>query len=140
MAEIRTVTTLQSKQREIENTILGYERRLAQARADLASVNACIALFEATGERDELAPYTDVYRLFARGEQIKLCKAALAEGPKDTRELALLVVKAKGLDAGDSELVKSITLRLIHALRGQQKRGLVKRAGKRRGRLIWRLP
>jgi len=140
MAEIRTVTTLRHKQREIENAIAGYEKRLQQARADLAAINAAIAIFEATGERDGLTPYTDVYRLFARGEQWRICKQALADGPKDTRELALAVMAAKGLDLRDMEIAKSITARLIHALRMQAKRGNVETVGKRRTRLTWRLP
>ncbi len=46
MAEIRTVTTLKSKRAEILASITLYERRIAQARADLAHVAACIAIFE----------------------------------------------------------------------------------------------
>ena len=57
MAEIRTVTTLRSKPRDIENAIAGYEKRLQQSRADLAAINAVIAIFEATGERDGLTPH-----------------------------------------------------------------------------------
>lgn len=52
MAEIRTVTTLRSKQAEIQRAIVGYEQRLAQARADLSHVIAAIAIFEASGDRE----------------------------------------------------------------------------------------
>jgi hypothetical protein len=38
MAEIRTVTTLRRKRNEIELAIENYEKRLAQARADLAHI------------------------------------------------------------------------------------------------------
>lgn len=139
MAEIRTVTTLKSKKRDIENAIAGYEKRLQQSRADLAAINAAIAIFEATGEREGLQPYTDVYRLFARGEQWRICKEVLAEGPKDTRELALAIMKAKGLDLNDLEIAKSLTGRLIHALRMQHKRGNLEMVGKRKARMTWRL-
>ena len=50
MAEIRTVTTLRSKRAEIISSIAHYEKRIAQARADLSHVNACIALFEVSGD------------------------------------------------------------------------------------------
>jgi hypothetical protein len=53
-AEIRTVTTLRSKRAEILASISLYEMRLAQARADLAHVTACIAIFEASGDGEEL--------------------------------------------------------------------------------------
>ena len=39
--------------------------------------------------------YVDVYRLFKRGEQMAVCKEALAGGPKSTRELALAVMETK---------------------------------------------
>ncbi|HEX3944745.1 MAG TPA: hypothetical protein VHW69_11725 [Rhizomicrobium sp.] len=42
--EIRTVTTLTTKREEIELTIAAYERALAQAHADLASIKAAIVV------------------------------------------------------------------------------------------------
>jgi hypothetical protein len=83
--EIRTVTTLRSKRAEISASIALYERRLAQARADLAHVTACIAIFEASGEGEDLLSYVDTHRMFARGEMIRLCKESLANGPKTTK-------------------------------------------------------
>src|ERR1700710_1592837 len=100
MAEIRTVTTLRSKRAEILASITLYEKRLAQARADLAHVTACISIFEASGDGEELSSYVDIHRVFARGEMMALCKEALASGPKTTKELALAVMAAKGLDVG----------------------------------------
>jgi len=47
MAEIRTDTTLRRKRDEITAVIKLYERQLAQARADLAHVNAAMRVFEA---------------------------------------------------------------------------------------------
>jgi hypothetical protein len=42
--------------------------------------------------------YVDLHRLFARGEMMRLCKESLASGPKTTKELALIVIAAKGLE------------------------------------------
>jgi hypothetical protein len=61
--------------------------------------------------------------MFARGEVIRLCKEALAGGPKTTKELALHVIAAKGLDAGDKVLAHAIAQRRIHALRQKWRRG-----------------
>ncbi len=140
MAEIRTVTTLKSKRSEIIASIANYERRLAQARADLSHVNATIAMFEAKGHHGEMQPYVDLHRLFKRGEQMTLCKAMLADGPKNTRELAQHVMASKGLDTGDKVLARSIALQLVHALRMQWKRGLIVSIEKERGARVWRLP
>ena len=139
MAEIRTVTTLRSKRAEILSSITLYEKRLAQARADLSHVTACIAIFEASGEGEELSSYVDTHRMFARGEMIRLCKEALAKGPKTTKELALHVMAAKGLDTGDKVLAHAMAQRMIHALRQQWRRGQLQDGGRVKGARVWAL-
>lgn len=64
MAEIRTVATLGSNRVEIRNTFAEYERRLAQPRADLASVTAWIRLFDLEDVTScRIPPYGGVHRL-----------------------------------------------------------------------------
>jgi hypothetical protein len=140
MAEIRTVTTLRYKRDEIEKSIANYEKRLAQARSDLSHINAAISIFEASGDPKGFPAYVDIHRLLKRGEPIALCKQALVEGPMSTRQLALYVMKAKGLDQGDKVLAKSIGFRLIHALIKQAQRGNVVALGKHKAARIWELP
>jgi hypothetical protein len=135
VAEIRTVTTLRSKRGEILASIAQYEKRIAQARADLSHV--CIALFEATGEPSGINPYVDTHRLFARGEMMRLYKDGLASGPKSTKELALYVMAAKGLDTGDKVLARAMATRMIHALRQQWRRGHLDGEGKVKGARVW---
>jgi hypothetical protein len=137
MAEIRTVTTLVAKRNEIEAVIAAYEKRLDQARADLSHVNACIAIFEAAGEPSDAAPYVDTHRMFARGEPMALCREALTSGPKTTKELALYVMGAKGLDTGDKVLAHALASRMIHALRQQLRRGMIQGEGKVKGARVW---
>jgi hypothetical protein len=140
MPEIRTVTTLKRKRSEISASIRLYEKQLAQARLDLAHITAAIRIFEASGRPADIARYVDTYRLFKRGEPWAICAAALASGPHDTRELALELMKAKGMDTADTVLAKGFTNRLIHSLRMQEQRGRVRRQGKRKGVTVWRLP
>ena len=140
MAEIRTVTTLRRKRDEISASIRLYEKQLAQARNDLAHITAVLRIFDASGSPKDMGRYVDHYRLFRRGEAWTICAAALAKGPHDTRQLALELMKAKGMDLGDSVLAKAIGHRLIHSLRMQEQRGRVRREGKRKGVSIWRLP
>jgi len=130
MAEIRTVTTLKSKRAEIISSIAQYEKRVARPRADLSHVNACIALLEASGEPGAVLPCFDTHRMFACGELMKLCKEALASGPKSTKEITLHVMAAKGLDIGDKALAPAMATRLIHALWRQWRRGLLSGDGK----------
>jgi hypothetical protein len=140
MAEIRTVTTLKRKRDEIAASIKLYERQLGQARQDLAHIAAAIRIFDASGKPSDIARYVDTYRLFKRGEPWAICQAALAKEPHDTRQLALAMMAAKGMDTADTVLAKGLTNRLIHSLRMQEQRGRVKRDGKRKGVTVWRLP
>ncbi len=140
MPEIRTVTTLRRKRDEISASIRLYEKQLAQARNDLAHITAVLRIFDASGSPKDMGKYVDHYRLFRRGEAWAICAAALAKGPQTTKELALALMRAKGLDLADAVLAKAIGHRLIHSLRMQEQRGRVKREGKRKGVSIWRLP
>lgn len=141
MAEIRTVTTLRSKREEIERSIVGYEHRLAQARADLAHITAAIAIFEATGSPADMQAYVDIHRIWKRGELIRLCKGFLeAEGPLTTSELAERAMKASGLEPADKVLAKTVILKIVQAMRQQELRERVKGVGKRRGVRVWALP
>lgn len=45
----------------------------------------------------------------------------------------------KGLDTGDKVLAKTLTLKIVHALRQQEKRGKVLGMGKRKGVRVWGL-
>jgi intracellular sulfur oxidation DsrE/DsrF family protein len=140
MAEIRTVTTLRHKRTEILGSIVNYEKRLAQAHADLAHIEAAITIFEASGDPKGFPAYVDIHHLFKRGEAMSICKAALAAGALDTRQLALAVIKAKGLDPGDKVLAKSLCWKLIHSLRLHAKQGKLVSKGRNKAAMIWELP
>ena|SRR5665213_1286296 len=74
MVEIRTVTTLRSKRDEIRRSIKLYEKRLNQARADLAHLWAAISIFESKSGDITLPAYADIQRLFRYGEAFKRLK------------------------------------------------------------------
>jgi hypothetical protein len=141
MAEIRTVTTLRRKREEIRRTIIAYEERLSQAKADLAHISAAITVFEGVGDKAEDRPYVDIHRVFAHRELMDLAKRALAEqGPLDTRQIARYIMAAKGMDPNDKVLAKAIACRMIHSLRQQCRRGKLADAGKRGAVRMWGFP
>lgn len=138
MSDPQILGTLSRKRHEIEQAIAAYEKKLEAARHDLAHVNATLRLFQIEGERLEFPVYMDTLRLFRRGEIVTICKEALAkEGPLDTRELGLHVIRAKGLDEGDEVLRRSVVYRITQALTLQWKRGRIESEGKRKGVRIW---
>jgi hypothetical protein len=112
MAESRTIETLEKKRDEILRAIAGYEEKIGQAQADLAHLNATISIFGTSYEGHATRPYVNLAGLFKRGEMVAIAKAALANGPQNTRELSAAVLKAKGLDPGDRVLAKAIGHRL----------------------------
>jgi hypothetical protein len=138
MAEPQVISTLRRKRDEIERAIGAYEKKIEAARRDLAAVNATLRIFELNGEPLEFPAHMEVHRLFKRGEMTAIAKSALVkEGPLDTRELALRVIQAKGLDDGDKVLRQTITFRLVQALRLQAKRKTISCSGKRGGVILW---
>jgi hypothetical protein len=139
MAKENILVTLTSKRDDIERTIATYHKRIEEARRDLSHVNATIRLFE-TGRTEEGARYVDTLRLFKRGEIWTLCNAALEkDGPLDSRELAVRLIQHRGLDVDDKVLRKSLTLRVVQALRLQQKRGKITSPGRRKNVMVWQI-
>jgi hypothetical protein len=141
MPEIRTVTTLRRKRDEIIAVIRLYERQLEQARADLAHVTAAMRIFEDPADLKSIPRYIDVHRLFKRTEKWEYCRDALETlGPMNTRDLAIFVMRRKGMDPGDKVLAQSIGFLLIQSLRMQAQRGRVVMTGKVKGVCVWALP
>jgi len=139
MADSRTAETLRNKRDEIARSIDDYEARLAQAKADLAHMDAAIAIF-ASDDGKTVRPYVDIHRLFKRGELAAISREALRDGPRNTRELAQAVMAAKGIGAGDKVLAKAVAYRLIHVLRIQARNGKIVGMGRDKAARIWRLP
>jgi hypothetical protein len=127
-----------AKADEISGIIANYIRLLRQAEHDLAHVNASLRLFAATGEAADLPPYVDLNRVLRRGETTKICMDALAaEGPLDTRQLAMRVIRAKGLSETDKVLTQTIALRVVQTLRQRARRNKVDCVTKTKGVCVW---
>ena len=139
MADPQVLNTLNAKRQDIEGYIADMERRIEEARSDLAHVLATIRLF-AGEDGERVTAYMNLTRLFPRNELPKLAREALEARPDgtDTRAIALHVIEAKGLDASDRHLRKAIAYKVVQVLRRQEKRGEVSRAGKQAGAVVWR--
>jgi hypothetical protein len=141
MATPLGVSMLTKKRDKIRDIIAMYEAKLNQAQADLAHVNAALRLFAATGEPEDFPPYVDLNRVFRRGETTQFClKTLREEGPLDTRQLTVRLMKAKGLDAGDKVLCQTIALRVVQTLRVRARRKLIDGSERRKGVCVWRMP
>ena len=93
MADSRTAETPRKKGGEIARTIDDYGARLAQAKADLAHMDAAIAIFATGDGQNPVRPCLDIHRLFKRGELAAISREALKESPRNTRELAQAAIR-----------------------------------------------
>ena len=140
MAETHCVHALYTRRDKIVAAILKYEAQLLRAQHDLAHVNAALYLFTAAGEPKDYPSYVDLRRVYRRGETTRICLEALkAEGPLDTRELTLRVLRAKGLDETDAVLRNGVSFRVIHALSRLSVKEQVVKECKRKRAFVWRL-
>jgi hypothetical protein len=106
MAELLVVQSLTEKRAEILGRIRIYEAQIAQAKHDLAHVNATIELFAAP-ERQR-ARYMVSHGFFKKGEIADICAGHLdVDGELTTRELAERVMAERGLDSSDTALRNS---------------------------------
>lgn len=138
MADPQILSTLRRKRDEIAGIIAAYEKKIEEANRDLTAVNATLRLFEMNGEPQQFPAYVDLGRLWKRGEIVAVCRQALSkEGPLDTRELALRVISAKGLDEADGVLRKTLAFRIVQALSIAAKRGKIGDGGRRGGIRVW---
>ncbi len=111
MAKPQIVTTLTTKQREIQSYIRDLEKRLEQAKHDLAHVNATIRLFEVGDGPPQFPVHVNFKGLYRKGELTRLCLEALESLPErsgTSREIAAYIIKAKGWDASDRPLAISV--------------------------------
>lgn len=136
MAELLVVQTLTEKRAEILGRIRAYEAQIAQAKHDLAHVNATIELFAAP-ERQR-ARYMVSHGFFKKGEIADICARHLdVDGALSTRDLAERVMAERGLDSSDAALRNSVVFKVVQALRHAKRRKLVRMAEKRKGMCIW---
>ena len=136
MVDLLVVQTLKQKRAEISGVIAAYLARIAQAKHDLAHINASIRLFE--GGEQERAQYIVSHGFFKKGEIADICVRHLkADGELDTRQLAERVMCERKLDVSDTPLRNSVVFKVVQALRHAERRKLVAMVDKRKGICMW---
>ena len=125
MSEALVIQSLKYKRSEIHGRIAAYEAQIAQARHDLAHVNATIRLF--TQPEHQRARYMVSHGFFKKGEIADVCVRHLGvDGEMTTRQLAERVMAERKLDASDRTLRNSVVFKVVQALRHAKRRKLVR--------------
>lgn len=136
MSEPLVIQMLKQKRVEISGVIAAYQGRIAQARHDLAHINASIRLFE--GGEQERAQYIVSHGFFKKGEIADICVRHLkADGELDTRQLAERVMCERKLEVSDTPLRNSVVFKVVQALRHAERRKIVTMVEKRKGICVW---
>ena len=136
MQEPLVIQTLKQKRAEISGAIAAYQARIAQARHDLAHINASIRLFE--GGETNRAQYIVSHGFFKKGEIADICVCHLkADGELNTRQLAERVMCERNLEVTDTALRNSVVFKVVQALRHAARRNAVTMVEKRKGICVW---
>ena len=136
MAEPLVIQSLKGKRVEINGRIAAYQAQIAQAKHDLAHINASIRLF--TDPEHQRARYMVSHGFFKKGEIADICVRHLrVDGELTTRELAEQVMVERKLDASDETLRNSVVFKVVQALRHAARRKLVRMVEKRKGMCVW---
>lgn len=136
MTELLVIQSLKDKRAEIHGRIVAYQAQIAQAKHDLAHVNASIRLF--TDPEHQRARYMVSHGFFKKGEIADICLLHLqTDGEMTTRELAERVMIERKLDVTDTTLRNSVVFKVVQALRHAARRKLVRMLEKRKGMCHW---
>jgi hypothetical protein len=142
MGEPHVVSALVRKRAELAGEIEEAEKRIAQLRADLVHVDAVLRLFDPAA-KPEAIPAKRPWRRtgwFADGELPRRVLDTLRTAPEplSAGEIALRIMAAKGLDAGDARALEVIRDSVRRFLAGR-KDGLVRRTGGNGRDVRWRV-
>jgi hypothetical protein len=144
MTDPHVISALREKRALVAGVIEKLERKLEQHRADLTHIDSVLRLFQPDRDPAEIKAkrvYARRTRYFARNELSRLVMDALraADGALITTDaIAGRIIEAKGFDATDAVLRKSIGEQALAVLRSGRKRGIVEQIGLGRG-LRWKV-
>ena len=136
MAHLLTIKAPKQKRAEIHGRINAYQAQIAEAKHDLAHINASIRLF--TDKEGQRVRYLVSHGFFKKGEIADIAVRHLeVDGELTTREVAERVMAERKLDVSDRTLRNSVVFKVVQSLRHAARRKLVRMVEKRKGVCIW---
>jgi hypothetical protein len=133
MTDTHVISALRTKRAEVSGHIHDLDKRVARMRANLANIDAAIRLLSPGTDPDAIPPKRTYRRTkyFARNEIARLALDVMrsADTPLAAKEIALAMMRAKGLALGDDALCATVADMLLVTLRSLTKRGTVTKTG-----------
>jgi hypothetical protein len=127
MADPHVISALRSKRAELSGELIAAEKRIVQLRADIASLDGAIRVFDPTAAPDKIRPILRRKKptLIPRGQ----CSRAVLDTLRDAntaltvREIAAQLAARYQLDASDRDAMKALVAKVRNTLARQK--GLV---------------
>lgn len=136
-----TINGILTRRAVIFKEAIGLHKRLREIQKDVAAIDRILEVFDYDGDADGLMPRRLHETIFRRGELVRLVFKELrrAEKPLTTRQLACLIIVARGEDEKDKKYVTKITKRVYKKLMLLKKDGDVRLMPGNRGKHQWEL-
>jgi hypothetical protein len=129
MTESHVVSALKAKRAELAGRIEATQRTMQELVIDLDHIDASLRIFDPDIDLTDIRPklIPAAHRAF-RGEVTRIILDALrtAPGPLTTHDLAIEVLKQRGLNPDDPRLLRMMVRRVGASLNAQREKGLAK--------------
>jgi hypothetical protein len=134
MAEPLIISGLKKKQEELRRRMAEIEKQFQACRKDLLTISEALRVF------GEPQSYAKPERLFGRGERARIIFNALRTSPEglDTKEIAAILVKEKGLVLNEAEL-RDLERHTGIRMHNFVSRRIVRKGEMRDGVRVWRI-
>jgi hypothetical protein len=123
MTDPHVISALRSKRAELSGELIAAERRIVQLRADIASLDGAIRVFDPTATPDKIRPVLRRKKptLIPHGQCSRTVLDLLrhAEGPMTAREIAAGLAARYQIDAGDKDSMKALVAKVRNTLARQ---------------------
>jgi len=130
MAEPHVISALVRKRAELAGDIERTQTQIRQMVKDLENLDATILMFDPSYELEAIRPkaFRPPEDWSKRGEMTRIVLEILrmAAEPLTTRDIALELIRRRGLDEKDAKFVRLMGKRVGVALRHQRDNGLVR--------------
>jgi hypothetical protein len=120
MAEPHVIAALRSKRAELSGELIAAENRIVQLRADIASLDGAIRVFDPTAAPDKIRPILRRKKPtpIPRGQCSRVILDLLrhAQGPITAREIAIQLAARYQIDASDGGAMKALVAKVRNTL------------------------
>lgn len=132
----QTLHGLIRKRSEIANEMAGLRHQMERLTAQMDALDQSIRIFSPQIDFESLpGPKLPRLAVAFRGEVLRHCADLFrqAEGPLTTEDVAVAVMRARGLDVANADLKRTMVHRIGSTLRKMREKGFIRDCGRVEG-------